>query len=226
MSSAALELLGVSCLRDTATIRAVSAEFHAGTCTSIVGADAPARSLLLRLAGLLEAPDRGEVLLAGTPTRERSDEARAELRSQQLGFVFRSPFLLPAFSVVENVAMPLFRRSHVDATEAGARTGELLRFVELIELSEERVESLSLAAQHRVSLARALVNRPAVLLVEELDAELAPNDLRTFSALLRDACIRFGVAVVVSGSTACLVDEDAPVLRLASAADQRSILLS
>ena len=122
--------------------------------------------------------------------------------------------------------MPLFRRSHVDATEAGARTGELLEFVDLREAAEERVENLSLAARHRVSLARALVNRPAVLLVEELDEELLEDELRAFGALLRVASTRFGVAVIASSSGTCPAEEDTRVLRLDLPAEQRSTFLS
>jgi ABC-type lipoprotein export system ATPase subunit len=226
MSCAPLELRAVTCLREAAAITEVTEAFPPGTCTLVTGGNDSRRDLLLRLAGLVEAPDTGDVLLAGKGTRRCSDEERAELRSQQVGFVFRAPFLLPAFSVVENVALPLFRRSHVDATEAGARTGELLRFVGVMEAAEERVEKLSLAAQHRASLARALVNRPAVLLVEELDADLEENELRAFRALLRQACTRFGVAVIASSRAARWSDEETRVLDLSSGAGQRSTLLS
>ena len=226
MSCAPLELRAVTCLRDAAAIRDLTVEFPSGTCTLVTGADGDTRDLLLRVAGLVETPDGGDVLLAGRPTRACSDEERAELRSQQLGFVFRAPFLLPAFSVVENVAMPLFRRSHVDATEAGERTGELLRFVGLIEAAEERIENLPLAARHAVSLARALVNRPAVLLVEDLDGELEEDDLRAFRMLLREACARFAIAVIASTSGPAPIEGDARVLRLGTTLEQGSSLLS
>ena len=122
----AVELRAVSCARGAESLREVSASFARATFHLLGGAPGGGRELLLRVLGALEKPDRGEVFIEGQPTSGLSEEERAELRGRRCGFVFRAPFLLPAFSVVENLAMPLFRLSHVDAAEARCRTDELL----------------------------------------------------------------------------------------------------
>lgn len=158
------------------------------------------KSLLLRWLGLLQAPESGEVLVQGSATRELSEEARAELRTQRFGFVFNAPFLLSSFSVIENVAMPLFKVSQVTPEEARRRTETLLAFVGLSEAAEYPVEDLSPRAQYQVAVARGLVNEPSFLMVEDLDGTLAGDELHAFVELLHRAGDRFGTTIVATAS--------------------------
>lgn len=201
-----LEVRDLACQRGAVTLRADHATFDAGGFHLLVGAADSGHELLLRVLGLLEVPEAGEVFIEGESVRGLSDEARLKLRERRLGFVFTAPFLLPAFSVIENVAMPLFKVSIVEPPEARRRSEALLDFAGLSELTETLCGELAPLAQHRVSLARALVNQPAVLLVENLDSALTGEDLRVFSALLRQAALRFGVAVIATASP-CLTPE-------------------
>jgi ABC-type ATPase involved in cell division len=195
-----LELRDVSCRRGPAAVCGIDLAFAPGSFSLLTGAADSGHELLLRLLGLLEIPDTGVVLLEGAPVPANPEEARVKLRDRRLGFVFAAPFLLPAFSVIENVAMPLFKLSDVDPTQARSRSEALLDFVGLLEREQALCGTLAPFEQHRVSLARALVNEPAALLIENLDAALADEELRAFTALLRQCVTRFGVAVLATAT--------------------------
>jgi ABC-type lipoprotein export system ATPase subunit len=154
--------------------------------------------LALRLLGLLDTPDAGKVFVADTPASELPEDSRAQFRDRHLGFVFTAPFLLPAFTAIENVAMPLFKLSEVDAAEARRRSERLLEFVGLLEVAQSPCSELTELEQHCVALARALINEPLAILVESLDGTLADEELSAFSALLRQAAQRFGISVVAT----------------------------
>ncbi len=205
-SAIVLEARDLACRRGSLSLRAEQVAFAGGGFHLLVGGEDSGHELLLRVLGLLEVPEAGEVFVEGESVRGLSEDARLKLRERRLGFVFTAPFLLPAFSVIENVAMPLFKISDVEPPEARRRSEALLDFAGLLESTETPCGELAPLAQQRVSLARALVNQPAALLVENLDSALAGDDLRVFSALLRQAALRFGVAVIATASP-CLVPE-------------------
>jgi len=198
-----LEAIGVSCSKANAPeplapVRGISVAIHERTLSLIAGGDQDGGSLLLRLLGLLETPDEGDVLVRGVGTRQLADDARADLRSRHFGFLFALPYLLPSFSVVENVAMPLFKISGVGAAEAQQRTESMLEYVGMMGHADSAVGRLTFPDQHRVSLARALVNQPDMLIVENVDAELSGADLFEFIALIQRASAEFGVGVALT----------------------------
>lgn len=211
-------------LRDVthgAVLRGVSAGF-APEAMHVLRVDAPdGDAALLRVLGLLERPWRGEVFVRGRGTEAMDDAARAELRSRECGFVFAAPFLLAGFSMIENVAMPLFKISQVGPEEARSRTVAALEFVGLGDMIEVPASELPPAEQRRVSLARALVHEPAVVLIEQLDAAieaLAPED---FAALVRRACDRYGIAAIATVSSSFRVEERDRVIEFVDGAIQR-----
>ena len=200
-TSSPLELRGVSgTCADGAGVSGISAAFSAGRLHILRGAIGSGKSAIFRFTGLLEQPTEGEVLMDGSATCGLDEEARTELRTQRLGFAFAAPFLLSSFSVVENVAMPLFKISQVDPEEARRRTEAMLEFVGLPCAVETRIEDLTVLAQYRVALARGLVNEPVALLVEELDSVLAGVELEEFVQLLRKAAVTFGTAIFATAS--------------------------
>ena len=201
-SPPAVELRDISRAHgEGAAVNAVSAVFDGGMHL-LRGEAAGGKELLLRLLGLLERADWGDVLLLGQPTSGLDDAARATLRNRRCGFVFAAPFLLAGFSVAENVAMPLFKISQVSPAEARQRTEAVLDFCGLTGEAQTTVDALPLAAQFRASLARALVNEPALVLVENLDADLAGDCMRQFTALLRQAASRHHLTVIATVSPA------------------------
>ena len=189
-SQPVLELRNVTCAADGHALRGVSLRVHAGEIYFITGESAG----LLRVLGLLDAPESGEIILEKRSVSSLSEPERDELRNQRCGFLFAAPFLLAAFSVVENVAMPLFKISRFTPEQARERTDLLLDFTGLTAEAQHSIEDITPFQQHAVSLARALANDPAVLTVERLDLE----DPAAFTALLRASCARFGVAVIAS----------------------------
>lgn len=198
-----LEARRVSCSRSAnagplAPVREVSLAIRAGTLTLLAGDGQGGENLLLRLFGLLESPDAGEILYRGSATTALSGEHRAELRNQRFGFVFPEPFLLPSFSVVENVAMPLFKISAVGADEARKRTEAALEFVGVESVGNAPIGGLTPAQEQRVSLARALVNQPEILIVENADVKMEAGEAAAFIDLVRRANAEFGTTVILT----------------------------
>lgn len=195
-------------------VRGVSLAFEPGTFNLLTGDEACGKHRLLRLLGLLEVPSSGDVFIEGRATSALTEAAREELRNVRFGYVFAAPFLLTSFTVLENIAMPLFRISHSEPDEARLRTGELLEFAGLTDLAGENVRALSPAEQQRASLARGLANRPAVLIVENLDAELGGADLQSFASLLRRTATHFGTAVIATASLQFSAERNDRVIEL------------
>jgi len=185
---------------DGTAVNGISTTFSAGRLHILRGAADSGKTALFRFAGLLESPAEGEVLVSGAATHGLNEDARTEIRTQRLGFVFAAPFLLGSFSVIENVAMPLFKISQVDPDEARRRTESLLEFVGLSEAMKAQVDELAPAAQYHVSIARGLINTPVALLVENLDGVLAGQELEDFTEMLRKAAAAFGPAIVATAS--------------------------
>lgn len=190
-------------LRDVAhgeVLRGVSAGFAGEVLHVLRGEPHAEVDAVLRILGLLEVPERGEVLMRGRATRALDDTARAELRSLECGYVFAAPFLLADFTIIENVAMPLFKIAQVGPEEARSRTVSALEFVGLGDMIEAPAAELPPAEQRRVALARALVHEPSVMLIEQLDASFDTLPTEDFAALVRSACGRYGVAAIATVS--------------------------
>lgn len=198
-----LEARNVCAIREDGTsVRNVSISFDAGSFNVLTGEPGCGKNLLLRIIALLDLPQRGDVLLKGQSTRNLPEPDRAALRNSHFGYLFAAPFLLPSFSIAENVAMPLFRLSGMDAQGARLRTERLLEFVGLRGAMTTLTGELSSAEQTRISLARGLAHEPGVLIVENVDELLVGDDLGQFVTLLRRACDEFGVCVVATASGA------------------------
>jgi ABC-type lipoprotein export system ATPase subunit len=211
-----LEVRGISCAREEGeALHAISAIFARGRFHVLRGAAGDGRDLLLRVLGLLQVPDEGEVFVDGSATRALGEPGRAALRSQRFGFVFAAPFLLSSFSVIENVAMPLFKISHVGPEEARRRTEAMIEFVGLAEAAETAVGDLEMPAQYRAALARGLVNEPSCLLLEDFNGALGDAELQAFFDVVRRAREAFGTTIIASASPALPLADGERVLDIA-----------
>jgi ABC-type lipoprotein export system ATPase subunit len=192
-----IELRAVSQMAGAgAPLAGISMSIVPGSVTLLRGEPGSGARELLRILGLVEAPESGSVLVEGVSTEGWSEERRADFRNSRFGFLLPAPFLLPALSVVENVAMPIFKRfSKITPEEAGRRVNALLTFAGLEGYGESAAGELGTIEQHRVAIARALANEPAMLIVEELDGSLSGDALQQVLALLRQAASEKGVAV-------------------------------
>ncbi len=185
---------------DGTGVEGISALFQTGRLHVLRGSLDAGHAALFRFAGLLERPAAGDVIVEGVSTADLGEQARTELRAQRFGFVFSAPFLLSSFSVIENVAMPLFKISHATPEEARRRTVALLKCVDLADSAEAAIDDVSTFAQYAVAVARGLVNQPAALMIEKIDGVLQGIELAQYLELLRRIATGLGVTIIATGS--------------------------
>jgi len=154
---------------ETAThaLKGVSFDLCNGEFASIIGQSGSGKSTLLNLLGLLDTPTSGTALYHGIDSATISKPARALLRNEMIGFVFQFHYLLPEFSVFENVAMPALVAGKLSSAEIRSRAVETLGMLGLEGLTDKNANMLSGGQKQRVAIARALMNRPAILLADE-----------------------------------------------------------
>lgn len=178
-------------------LRGVDLEVAAGQSVALVAPSGVGKSTLLHLAGLLEHPDGGEILIADQPTRKLDDGSRTRLRRLEIGFVYQFHHLLPEFSAIENVMMPQIIRG-LARSEARARASELLTYLGLGQRLNHRPAELSGGEQQRVAIARAVANAPKILLADEptgnLDVATSEHVFSTLMQLVRAS----GLAAVIA----------------------------
>lgn len=147
-------------------LHSVSLEVKRGEIVSIVGASGAGKTTLLQIMGSLLTADSGEVVIDGVSLSELNDDKLSEFRNRHIGFIFQSYHLLPEFTALENVMMPMLiaggRRG-----DAEQRAKELLAMVGMSHREEHKPEALSGGEQQRVAIARALMMRPSVILADE-----------------------------------------------------------
>ena len=157
----------------------LSFEVQTGEMLAIVGESGAGKSTLLHILGVLDSASDGDVYFAQVELGKLSEDAAAEFRSRELGFVWQFHYLLPEFTAAENVAMPLLMRG-VDRREAERQALDWLREVGLTDRASHRSGELSGGEQQRVALARALITKPKVLMADEPTGDL---DNRTAEAV-------------------------------------------
>ncbi|MNE59045.1 Lipoprotein-releasing system ATP-binding protein LolD [compost metagenome] len=168
-----------------------------GELAALIGPSGSGKSTLLNVIGLLDSPSAGELYLLGQPTRAMDDEQRTHLRNQVIGFVFQFHHLIPAFSVLDNVLMPLMIRHGKPTPTDIERARELLDAVGLADFAQKKANQISGGQQQRVAIARALVTQPALLLADEPTGNLDTKTAEGVFELFRRFNREFGCAVLV-----------------------------
>jgi lipoprotein-releasing system ATP-binding protein len=178
-------------------LQGVSLDLRPGEIVALVGQSGSGKSTLLHIAGLLERPDEGDIIIDGKSAGAANDRERTALRRRVLGFVYQYHHLLPEFSAIENVMLPQMLNGR-SRGQARIHAAELLAMVQLKDRSDHRPGRLSGGEQQRVAIARAVANAPSVLLADEptgnLDSSTADTVFRQLLSLVRDT----GMAALVA----------------------------
>jgi lipoprotein-releasing system ATP-binding protein len=194
-------------------LNGASAAFFPGQAVALLGPSGAGKSTLLHIAGLLERPDSGAVIIDGVDSVELGDKDRTQLRRLAIGFVYQFHHLLPEFSALENIVLPQLILG-LSRSEAESRANALLSSLGLSERIDHRPAQLSGGEQQRVAIARAVANAPKVLLADEPTGNLDPHTAeRVFDELL-SLVRQSGVSAVIATHNLDLAAKMDRILRL------------
>ncbi|MBK9635523.1 MAG: ABC transporter ATP-binding protein [Bacteroidetes bacterium] len=177
-------------------LKGVSLTIEKGELVCIVGPSGAGKSTLLHILGTLDTPDEGDLLLNGKKINGLNSNQLAEIRNKNLGFVFQFHHLLPEFTAIENVCIPGFiaRRNENEVKE---RARFLLDLMGLSNRLEHKPNELSGGEQQRVSVARALINNPEIILADEPTGNLDSNNSKELHQLFFDLKAKFNQTFVI-----------------------------
>jgi len=183
--------------REIRVLDGASIEIYPGQAVALVGPSGAGKSTLLHVAGLLETPDSGQVIINGRDCSKLPDRERTRIRRVEMGFVYQFHQLLPEFSALENVVIPQMILG-TSRRKAEARASELLGSLGLAERLHHRPAELSGGEQQRTAICRALANSPRLLLADEPTGNLDPRTSdHVFDALI-DLIRRTGVSALIA----------------------------
>ncbi|MEQ9143879.1 MAG: ABC transporter ATP-binding protein [Parvibaculaceae bacterium] len=167
-------------------VKNINFSARAGEFVSITGPSGSGKSSLLYLLGLLDAPTEGRVIVDGKDTSGLSRDELARFRLEHLGFVFQFHFLLPEFSIIDNVMIPMKRLAKLSDKDIRERAMSLLTQLEIEDQCDKTPDQLSGGQRQRVAIARALANQPTIILADEPTGNLDTKN----SDIVRDIFVR------------------------------------
>ena len=188
-----------------------------GEVVALVAPSGAGKSTLLHIAGLLDTPDAGRVMLSGRDMTGLPDRARTEARRRELGFVYQFHHLLPEFSAAENIVLPQLANG-VGARDAQARAADLLGRVGLAHRADHRPAQMSGGEQQRVAFCRALANGPALLLADEPTGNLDPETSDRVFDVLMGLVRETGLSALIATHDHALAARMDRIVRLAGTA--------
>ena len=152
-------------------IKGIDLHIDKGEIVTIMGASGAGKSTLLQIIGTLEKADKGEVIINGRLINKMGQKALADFRNKNIGFVFQFHHLLPEFTALENICIPAYIAG-VSKKEANEKAMQLLEYLKLTDRADHKPSMLSGGEQQRIAVARALINKPSVILADEPSGNL------------------------------------------------------
>jgi lipoprotein-releasing system ATP-binding protein len=199
--------------REIPVLAGATADLYPGEAVALVGPSGAGKSTLLHIAGLLETPDSGQVIVGGRDCSRMGDQDRTRVRRTEMGFVYQFHQLLPEFSALENVVIPQMILGRT-RRQAEARAMELLTAMGLQQRFDHRPAELSGGEQQRTAICRALANSPRLLLADEPTGNLDPKTSEHVFVELLQLIVRTGVAALVATHNMELASRMHRVLRM------------
>ena len=177
-------------------LKGIDLHINKGEIVSIVGPSGAGKTTLLQIIGTLNKPDSGSIVIDGIDVSNLSKAKLSDFRNRHLGFVFQFHQLLPEFTALENIMIPAFIAG-TSQSEAKERAMELLKFMGLEDRASHKPNELSGGEKQRVAVARALVNKPAVILADEPSGSLDSKNKAELHQLFCDLRDNFGQTFVI-----------------------------
>ncbi len=181
----------------TQVIFDLNLEFNPGSFNSIIGQSGSGKSTLLNIMGTLDRPTKGTVLIEGRDTGALKKNDLSKLRNEAIGFVFQFHYLLPEFTTLENILMPQWIKNKKIEPEIQRRAEELIEVVGLEKVKNNLATDMSGGQQQRAAIARALMNRPRILLADEPTGNLDSETSDSIYRLLKDINREFQSTFIV-----------------------------
>lgn len=178
-------------------LHGIDLELGRGEFVALIGPSGSGKSTLLNIIGLLDKPSSGQLFLTGVATENLDDSALTKLRANAIGFVFQFHNLLPAFTAVENVLLPLLAKQGRPDDAMRLRAAELIDKVGLKSWANNMANDLSGGQQQRVAIARSLIMQPALVLADEPTGNLDTKSADSVFDLMREVCNTSGTTFLI-----------------------------
>ena len=171
--------------------------FEESSFNSIIGASGSGKSTLMNIMGTLDKPTSGDVLIDGRSTKDMSANQLSAFRNETIGFIFQFHYLLPEFSVIDNILIPYEITQGKVSAEALTRANDLIEIVGLTKVRKNKATDISGGQQHRAAIARALINSPRIILGDEPTGNLDSETTENVYNMLRDINNEFKSTFIV-----------------------------
>lgn len=183
--------------KKTEVLHGLNLQISKGESVAIIGSSGSGKSTLLHLLGGLDTPTEGDIYINGTNLRGLNETQLGDLRNQHLGFVYQFHHLLPEFTALENVAMPLLMRKNSNIEQVKAVAADIIGKVGLKNRLDHKPSMLSGGERQRIAIARALVTQPSLVMADEPTGNLDHANADAVFGLLKDLQSELGMALLM-----------------------------